>query len=195
MSAQYPPRWLCNRIHPRRDILDDNGPVADVHRVLVVADTHLGAGQGGRLMERLHAAGVTHDVDAVFHAGDLVHDDVLHALAAVAPVQAVLGNNDRGVVLPERIQVRVGKWLIAMVHDSGPSAGRSNRLRRWFPEADVVLFGHSHIPWHQTHVDARGHVQHHVNPGSAMQRRRQPRCTVAVLDVDSEVVDVRIVGI
>jgi uncharacterized protein len=169
--------------------------MTDVRRVLAVADTHLGSGQSDRLMERLHAAGLTEGVDVVFHAGDLVHCDVLDALAAIAPVHAVLGNNDRGLALPEQIEVRIGGYRIGMVHDSGPSAGRPNRLRRWFPEADVVLFGHSHIPWDETHVDASGHVQHQVNPGSAIQRRRQPRCTVAVLGFEADAVDVRIVGI
>jgi predicted phosphodiesterase len=57
------------------------------------------------------------------------------------------------------------------------------------------VFGHSHIPWHETHVDARGHVQHHVNPGSAIQRRRQPRCTAAVIQLGSGLVDVTIVPV
>jgi uncharacterized protein len=162
---------------------------------LVVADTHLRDGEGARLIERLRSADLTRDVDVVFHAGDLVHPDVLDALAAIAPVHAVLGNNDRGVALPEQLEVRVGGCLIAMVHDSGPSKGRTARLRRWFPAADVVLFGHSHIPWHETHVDDRGHVQHHVNPGSAIQRRRQPRCTAAVLELAPGVVKVRIVPV
>ena len=169
--------------------------MADTQRALVVADTHLGEGQSARLMDQLRTAGLLDDIDAVFHAGDLVHEDVLDALAAVAPVHAVLGNNDHGLLLPERIEVRVGGHMIAMVHDSGPSAGRAARLRRWFPTADIVLFGHSHIPWHETHVDDRGHVQHHVNPGSAIQRRRQPRCTAAVLELRSGTVGVRILPI
>ena len=67
--------------------------------------------------------------------------------------------------------------------------GRTARLRRWFPQADIVVFGHSHIPWH--HVDVRpadGHVQHHVNPGSAMQRRAAPEHTAAVLQLHDGVV-------
>ena len=81
---------------------------------------------------------------------------------------------------------------VAAVHDSGPSTGRTARLRRWFPRADVVLFGHSHAPWHERDVDDRGHVQHHVNPGSAVQRRREPHCTVAWLSlVDGSVAEVR----
>jgi uncharacterized protein len=179
----------------RRIEVDDNGAMTDARRALVVADTHLKAGQGGRLMERLRNAELTRDIDAVFHAGDLVDADVLDALSVVAPVHAVLGNNDHGLALPERIEVRVGGCLIAMVHDSGPSTGRPARLRRWFPRADVVLFGHSHIPWHETHVDDAGHVQHHVNPGSAIQRRRQPQCTAAVLELRAGAADVRIVPI
>ena len=169
--------------------------MSDVQRALVVADTHLGEGDGDRLIERLRGADLTNDVDVVLHAGDLVHPDVLDALGTIAPVHAVLGNNDRGVVLPERIEVQIGGRRVAMVHDSGPSSGRAVRLRRWFPSADVVVFGHSHIPWHETHVDDRGHVQHHVNPGSAIQRRRQPRCTAAVLELGSDVVDIFVVPV
>jgi uncharacterized protein len=167
----------------------------DLRRALVVADTHLKHGEGVRLVERLHGADLTRNIDAVFHAGDLVHPDVLDALAAVAPVHAVRGNNDHGVALPEQIEVRLGGCRIAMVHDSGPSARRTARLRRRFPAADVVLFGHSHIPWHETHVDDRGQVQHHVNPGSAIQRRHQPRCTAAVLELAPGGVEVCIVPV
>ena len=173
-------------------------------RALVVADTHLGDGQAPRLIDRLRHLldgldgldGVDgHDgVDAIFHAGDIVHPSVLGALREYAPVHAVLGNNDVGVRLPERIEVELGGCIIGMLHDSGPSAGRDRRLRRIFPGADVVLFGHSHIPWHETHVE-RGHVQHHVNPGSAMQRRRQPACTVAVLTLAPGAIGVEIVAL
>lgn len=168
-------------------------------RALVLADTHLGPGQAQRLIERLPRA-LTR-ADAILHAGDVTDLGVLDALSAHAPVHAVLGNNDRGVVLPERLPerliVRLGGCEVAMVHDSGPSAGRATRLRRWFPDADVVVFGHSHIPWHQTHVlEQSGHVQHHLNPGSAMQHRQQPRCTVAWLELgDGRVVDVRHIAV
>ena len=159
-------------------------------RVLVVADTHLGAGQGQRLVDRLPRSLAAADV--ILHAGDVVHVSVLDALAAHAPVHAVLGNNDRDVDLPERLTLQLGGCQVAMVHDSGPSTGRAARLRRWFPTADVVVFGHSHIPWHQTHTDDRLHVQHHLNPGSAIQRRRQPSCTVACLELGAgQVVDIR----
>jgi predicted phosphodiesterase len=83
-----------------------------------------------------------------------------------------------------------------MVHDSGPAAGRTRLLRRRFPHADVVVFGHSHLPWHEVDVDAGGHVQHHVNPGSAILRRRAPTCTVAHVHVArGRVLDVRHVAV
>ena len=158
-------------------------------RVLLLADTHLGPGQARRLIERLPRSLARADV--ILHAGDIVDSSVLAALAKYAPVHAVLGNNDRNLELPSRWAAPLGGCEIAMVHDSGPSTGRAARLRRWFPTADVVVFGHSHIPWHQTD-SLDGHVQHHVNPGSAMQRRRQPRCTAAWLHLRSgRVVDVK----
>ena len=155
--------------------------------VLVLADTHLGEGQGARLVERL--CGHLETADVIIHAGDVVDASVLTALEEFAPVHAVLGNNDRGMILPERLVVELDGCHVAAVHDSGPAAGRAGRLRRWFPDADVVVFGHSHMPWHQTDVrPTDGHVQHQVNPGSAMQRRAAPRHTAAVLQLHDGVV-------
>jgi putative phosphoesterase len=150
--------------------------------VLLIADTHLGPGQADRLLERIAADLATADV--VLHAGDVTDASILDALACRVPtVRAAKGNNDHGMTLPDRLELDIDSCAVAMVHDSGAAAGRSARLRRWFPGADVVVFGHSHLPWHE--VDVRdGHAQHHVNPGSAMLRRRAPTCTVAHLVVD-----------
>jgi putative phosphoesterase len=152
--------------------------------VLVIADTHVGAGDVDRLLARI--GGELAVADAVLHAGDITDAAVLDALAIRLPsgrVHAVKGNNDRGLSLPDRLTIDIDGCAIAMVHDSGAADGRRARLRRWFPRADVVVFGHSHLPWHE--VDVReGHVQHHLNPGSAMQRRRAPACTVAHLLID-----------
>jgi predicted phosphodiesterase len=80
--------------------------------------------------------------------------------------------------------VEIAACRVAMVHDSGEATGRAARLRRWFPHADVVVFGHSHLPWNETDIRSEdGHVQHHLNPGSATQRRRAPRCTIAWLEL------------
>ena len=155
--------------------------------VLLLADTHLGEGQGSRLVDKLSDNLAAADV--IIHAGDITDASVLTALKKFAPVRAVLGNNDRGMLLPERLVVELDGCEVAIVHDSGPAGGRAARLRRWFPTADVVVFGHSHIPWHEIDVSPEdGHVQHHVNPGSAMQRRTAAHHTAAVLQLHDGVV-------
>jgi uncharacterized protein len=158
--------------------------------VLLLSDTHLREGDAGRLVDKL--GDHLERADVIIHAGDVTDESVLTALEEFAPVRAVLGNNDRGMILPERFVVALDGCEIAAVHDSGPAVGRAARLRRWFPDADVVVFGHSHLPWHEVDVrSADGHVQHHVNPGSAMQRRAAPNHTAAVLQLsDGVVVDV-----
>jgi putative phosphoesterase len=151
-----------------------------VVRVLVIADTHVDEHGVDRLLDRL--AGVLDDADVILHAGDVTSPAVLDDLARWAPVHAVRGNNDHGLDRAEQLSVALDGLEVAMVHDSGPASGRATRLRRRFPTADVVVFGHSHLPWHE--IDVRdGHVQHHVNPGSAMLRRRAPACTVAWLEL------------
>lgn len=159
--------------------------------MLLLADTHLGEGQAARLVDKL--SGQLGTCDVIIHAGDITDASVLTALEEFAPVRAVLGNNDRGMILPERLVVELAGCQVAVVHDSGSAGGRTARLRRWFPQADVVVFGHSHIPWHQIDIRASdGHVQHHVNPGSVTQRRTTPHHTVAVLQLRNAVVtDVR----
>jgi len=162
--------------------------------LLLVTDTHLGAGQAPILLDKLGA--LLTDADAIVHAGDITDISVIGALAAHAPVHAVLGNNDHGVRLPERRVFDADGCEIAIVHDSGTSAGRSARLRRWFPTADVVVFGHSHMPSYETDISADGHVQHQVNPGSAIQRRRAPERTAAVVEIElGEVLAVRHVAL
>jgi uncharacterized protein len=147
-------------------------------RVLVLADTHLGADLGHLPAEVWDAV---EDADVILHAGDVVTPHLLDALRARRPVHAVLGNNDRALVgaLPDRLEIELAGVRVAMVHDSGARGGRERRLRRWFPQAAVVVFGHSHEP-----VDAEGEDgQRLFNPGSAVQRRRQPRRTVGRLQL------------
>jgi putative phosphoesterase len=117
-------------------------------------------------------------VDAIIHAGDLIAREVLDELAAIAPVHAVLGNNDKGLSLPERLELHFDGLQVAVVHDSGPRNGRPARLRRWFPSARVVVFGHSHIPVNEDHDGLLL-----VNPGSPTDRRRQPCHTIGLLRV------------
>ena len=148
--------------------------------VVVLADTHIRRGSKRRLPDAAYAH--LESADLVLHAGDVVVGDVLDELGGFAPVHAVLGNNDAELVglLPETRLLEVAGVRIGMVHDSGPSTGRAGRLRRRFPDADVVVFGHSHIPWDTEGVD--GQVL--FNPGSPTERRRQPHCTLGTLDLD-----------
>jgi putative phosphoesterase len=159
-------------------------------RIAVVADTHLPRG-ARRLPDRCVAE--LEAADLVLHAGDIATVGVLEQLEALAAgeVLAVLGNVDepalaaRGV--PEQRVVDAGGARIAMVHDAGPSKGRLERLRRRFPDADAVVFGHSHIPLHEE----RDGFQI-FNPGSPIDRRRQPRHTMGLAEVTGGAVRFRV---
>ena len=143
----------------------------------MLAATHVR--RGGRKV--LPQAAVDHlrTADTILHAGDVLEEWFLDDLAEVAPVHAVLGNNDIGLDLPERQVLDLAGVRVGMVHDSGNRTGREARLARWFPECDLVVFGHSHIP-----LDGRGHGQRLLNPGSPTDKRTQPHHTLALLDLD-----------
>ena len=153
---------------------------------MVLADTHIrrpGGSTPGAL-GRLPDAAYAHleRADVILHAGDILVGEVLDELGGFAPVHAVLGNNDADLagVLPETRSLELDGVRIALVHDSGPAAGRAGRMRRRFPDADVVVFGHSHIPWDDAGVDG----QLLFNPGSPTERRSQPHRTLGTLDLD-----------
>lgn len=145
---------------------------------VVLADTHLHAASTRGLPQQVFDA-LAH-ADIVLHAGDVVDGTVLTDLARFAPVYAVLGNNDIGLegTLPETRIVDLDGVRVGMIHDSGTRAGRDRRMRRRFPDADVVVFGHSHIPWNAPGIDG----QLLFNPGSPTQRRRQPEATFGLLE-------------
>jgi putative phosphoesterase len=134
-------------------------------------------------------------VDLILHAGDVCRAAVLEELAAFAPVRAVLGNNDEPDVAawgaPETLELDLDGLPVAMVHDAGPAAGRPRRLRRRFPGAELVVFGHSHIP-----LDLTADGVRIFNPGSPTDRRRQPRGTMGLLRVeDARLVEAGIVPV
>ena len=149
-------------------------------RVVVLSDTHIRRGGSRRLPAAAYAA--LEDADLVLHAGDVVCADLLDELEGFAPTLAVLGNNDAELFgrLPEERLVTVEGLTVAMVHDSGPRAGREGRLHRRFPQADVVVFGHSHDPHDAAGIDG----QWLMNPGSPTERRRQPVHTIGRLVID-----------
>jgi putative phosphoesterase len=159
-------------------------------RALVVADTHLTPTTLDRMPAEVWAMASKSDV--VLHAGDVVTAEVLATFADRAPTHAVLGNNDEGRLdLPETVALDLAGHRVAMVHDSGPTKGRPGRMARLFPDADVVVFGHSHAPL----VSRDGDGPLLLNPGSPTHRRRQPVHTVAWLHLGgaaptAEIVDV-----
>jgi putative phosphoesterase len=143
----------------------------------VLADTHI-----PRRARALPEGLIPHleHADLILHAGDLMDPKLLDDLAVYAPTRAVRGNLDsQQAGLPEELRFEFGGVRVAMIHDSGPKRGRRSRMRRLFPEARVVVFGHSHIPWLE---DEGGLLL--LNPGSPTDRRRQPEHTFALLQVE-----------
>jgi putative phosphoesterase len=149
-------------------------------RVVVLSDTHLRDDRKRRLPDPVYAA--LRDADAVLHCGDVTERGLLDELAQYAPVHAVLGNNDSmlGGRLPKQLIVELDGVRVGMVHDSGLTKGRAARVRRMFPDCDLVVFGHSHAPVDEEGVDG----QRLFNPGSPTQRRMQPHPSFGVLDLD-----------
>ena len=146
-------------------------------RVAVLADTH-----APRRWKRCPPAVAPYlrGADLILHAGDVCTAGVLDELAGYAPVRAVRGNNDGPDVAawgaPDTLELDLAGLPAAMIHDSGPAKGRAARLRRRFPAAQLVVFGHSHIP-----LDETGDGIRIFNPGSPTDRRRQPQGTLGVL--------------
>jgi uncharacterized protein len=162
-------------------------------KVAVISDTH--APRRWRTCPALVATQLR-DADLILHAGDVCTAAVLDELAQYAPVVAVAGNNDGADVAawgaPEVASVDVGGLRVAMVHDSGQATGRLVRMRRRFPEADLVVFGHSHIPLCETDADGF----RIFNPGSPTDRRRQPHGTLGVLHIaDGQLVTATLVEV
>lgn len=146
-------------------------------RIAVLADTHSPRFWKGCPPA---VARALEGVDLVLHAGDVCRAETLDELAALAPVRVVLGNNDGPDVAawgaPEVLELTLAGVAVAMLHDSGPAKGRGARLRRRFPAADLVVFGHSHVPWDEVHEGQRA-----FNPGSPTDKRRQPHRTMGEL--------------
>lgn len=164
-------------------------------RLLLLADTHLPK-RAKAMQEQVW--GLVDDVDVVVHAGDWVSVDLLDELEGRARrVVGVAGNND-GPELWERLgevaRVEVEGVRIAVVHETGAAAGRERRCDARFgpgsdEPCDVLVFGHSHIPWDTT---TPGGVRL-LNPGSPTDRRRQPIGTVMLATIDDGAIDVELV--
>ena len=148
--------------------------------IAIIADTHLPRGDRrlpASCVERLGAA------DLILHAGDVMTEAALEEIEALGPpVLAVHGNVDCERLrrrLPEERLVEAGRARIGLVHDAGRAAGRLDRLRRRFPDADAVVFGHSHLPLHEERAGFQI-----FNPGSPTERRRAPVHTMGLVTAD-----------
>ncbi len=148
--------------------------------IAVIADTHMPKGKRALPAEcvaRIRAA------DALIHAGDFSAASVLAELRELCPVVlGVHGNVDDAELrreLPETLSLEVGGRTVAIIHDAGPRQGRLNRLRARFPEADAVVFGHSHLPLREED----GGIQI-FNPGSPTERRRAPEASMGLLHLE-----------
>ncbi|MGX1479544.1 UNVERIFIED_CONTAM: putative phosphoesterase [Streptomyces canus] len=157
-------------------------------RLLLMSDTHLP--KRAKQLPAPLLAELPH-ADVVFHAGDWVDTATLDLLESrSARLVGVHGNNDGPELrarLPEVAYAELGGLRFAVVHETGAAQGREARCAARYPDADVLVFGHSHIPWDTT---APGGLRL-LNPGSPTDRRRQPHCTYMTAAVtDGRLTDV-----
>jgi hypothetical protein len=142
-------------------------------RAVILADTHVPS-RARSLPDPLWAA--IDVADVVLHAGDWTSAALVTEVAARARLVGCWGNNDGDDVralLPEVARVTLGGVRVAVVHETGAAAGRERRMAKAFPDVDLLVFGHSHIPW-----DSRAPGGPRLlNPGSPTDKRRQPVAT------------------
>jgi uncharacterized protein len=174
-QASSSQRGAIDGLVPRRGWHDE--PM----RIVVLSDTH-----APRFWRRCPPAVAEHLVsaDVILHAGDVCVASVLEELSAYAPVHAVIGNNDGPDIAAwgatDTAEFDLAGLRVGMIHDAGPKEGRLARLSRRFPKADLVVFGHSHIPLQAVEGNFRI-----FNPGSPTDKRRQPHRTLGLLEIDS----------
>lgn len=147
-------------------------------RAVVLADTHITVDPARLPRAIWEAIGSS---DLVLHAGDVITAPLLDALEAEKPLHCVLGNNDYTLTrrLPETVEAHIEGVTVALIHDAGPVAGRTSRMRRRFPSADLVIHGHTH--WPETVTDDKGLTL--FNPGSPTHRRRAPAHSYGRLEI------------
>lgn len=159
-------------------------------RLLLISDTHVpkrARDLPPRVWEEVTRA------DVVIHAGDWTALGLLDELESrAARLVGCWGNNDGPQVrarLPERADVTLAGVRFTVTHETGASSGREARMSRLYPDSDVLVFGHSHIPWDTTTKTGL----RLLNPGSPTDRRRQPFCSYMTASVAAgTVTDVRL---
>lgn len=146
----------------------------------ILSDTHVSSAKRSRARDLPAIVWDSiRESDGVIHAGDVVDQYLLTAIGKITPVHAVLGNNDHGLTLPPSLELEFEEIRLAVVHEAGPRKGRPERLKRQFPLAQVVVYGHSHIPDCQTFEDLLI-----INPGSCTDRRREPKFSFGRLAIE-----------
>jgi uncharacterized protein len=151
-------------------------------RLLLIADTHVptrARDLPSPVWEEVAKA------DVVIHAGDWIALELLDELESrAARLVACWGNNDGPALrarMPERADVTLAGVRFTVVHETGAATGREARMSRLYPDSEVLVFGHSHIPWDTTTKTGL----RLLNPGSPTDRRRQPFCTYLTAGVDN----------
>ncbi len=147
--------------------------------IAIISDTHMP--RGNRALPP-PAIEVLTRADHIIHAGDFIAKTVLDQVERYGPLTAVHGNVDEPELrrlLPDTATLTIGNARIAVIHDAGPAKNRLARLRVRFPEADAVVFGHSHLPLHARAPDGF----QIFNPGSPTERRRAPHKTMGLAHI------------
>ena len=161
-------------------------------RLVLLSDTHIPK-RAKALPARLLAD--IEQADVVVHAGDWVDAATLDLLESRSQrLVAVYGNNDGPDLrarLPDVARAEIGGLRFAVVHETGQATGRERRCEAAFPDADVLVFGHSHIPWDTTAPEGL----RLLNPGSPTDRRRQPHGTYMVVTISDERLDATVIPI
>ncbi|MFJ4997732.1 metallophosphoesterase family protein [Microbacterium sp. NPDC088619] len=161
-------------------------------RLLLIADTHVPA-RAKHLPDVVLRA--VEDADIVVHAGDWIDVATLDLLESRSRVLVgVYGNNDGPALrerLPEIARFTVEEVEVAVVHETGAKQRREERMDAAFPGSDLLVFGHSHIPWDT--VAPSG--MRLLNPGSPTDRRRQPVCTIMTVTIDGGRIEATLVPI
>jgi uncharacterized protein len=156
-------------------------------RLALISDTHMPRGDrrlSEPCLEAMRAA------DLIVHAGDFSQPPVLAELRELGPLAAVHGNVDSSELrreLPESIRLDLEDVVLGVIHDAGPAKGRLERMRARFPDADAVVFGHSHLPLHEE----RDGFQI-FNPGSPTERRRAPQRSMGEATIDRGEIEFRL---
>jgi putative phosphoesterase len=153
--------------------------------IAIIGDTHMPKGNR-RLPER--ALELLRASELIIHTGDFTRMETVELFAGLGPpLVAVAGNVDEPAIharLPEATTVTLGERIrVALIHDAGARKGRLERMRRRFPEASAVIFGHSHLPLHERADEDDPASFQIFNPGSPTERRRAPRHSMGLAEV------------